>query len=148
MPLKNYTTKISAARTVGEIQETLAKMGAKQILMDLDNGVPTGVSFGIDTIFGERYFNLPANVEGVLAVMVRQNKKGQIENYLATREQAVRVAWRTVQDWLEAQLAILETGMVTTAEVFLPYLIGEGGKTMYELMVAKQLALPEGKKDA
>jgi hypothetical protein len=46
--------------------------------------------------------------------------------------QAVRTAWRIVKDWTEAQLAIIETRMVTTEQVFLPYAVMRGGKTLYE----------------
>ncbi|WP_189339127.1 hypothetical protein [Williamsia muralis] len=35
-----------------------------------------------------------------------------------TPEHALRVAWRITKDWVEAQLAIIETQMVTPAQVF------------------------------
>jgi hypothetical protein len=37
-----------------------------------------------------------------------------------------------VRNWVEAQLAIIETKMVTTEQVFLPYAIVRGGQTLYE----------------
>jgi hypothetical protein len=48
------------------------------------------------------------------------------------RAQAIRTAWRIVKDWTEAQLAIIETRMVKTEQVFLPYAIMRDNKTLYE----------------
>lgn len=50
--------------------------------------------------------------------------------------QAVRTAWRIVKDWVEAQMALQETQMVTTAQVFLPYMIMPNGKTVSENVIA------------
>ena len=36
------------------------------------------------------------------------------------RQQAIRTSWRILKDWVEAQMALLETGMVTMDEIFLP----------------------------
>ena len=58
-------------------------------------------------------------------------------------EQAERVAWRIVKDWLTAQLAILETEMVDVGQVFLPYFVGRNGQTLYEAYSTGQLQLPE-----
>jgi hypothetical protein len=37
------------------------------------------------------------------------------------REQAARIACRIIPNWEEAQLAIIETGLVDLKQVFLPY---------------------------
>ena len=50
----------------------------------------------------------------------------------ARRAQAIRTSWRIVKDWVEAQLAIIETRMVKTEQVFLPYAIMRDNKTLYE----------------
>jgi hypothetical protein len=50
-----------------------------------------------------------------------------------------------VKDWVEAQLAIIETRMVTTAQVFLPYAVTTNGQTLYEYIGQNtQLLLGEG----
>jgi hypothetical protein len=46
--------------------------------------------------------------------------------------QAVRTSWRIVKDWTEAQMALVETQMVTTAQVFLPYAVMRDGRTLGE----------------
>ena len=49
-----------------------------------------------------------------------------------TPAQALRVSWRIVKDWVEAQMAIVDTKMVTLDQVFLPYVIMPDGRTLYE----------------
>jgi len=123
--LLNYTTKIDANKTVGEIQAYLAKSGAQAVMAEYaPGGRPVGIAFRADTPFGPREFVLPANAEAVRAVLLRQ----KVSASLATPEQAERVAWRIVKDWVEAQVAIIQTGMVSIDQVFLPYMRGDDGQ--------------------
>lgn len=54
--------------------------------------------------------------------------------------QAARVGWRILKDWIEAQLALIETGMVTIEQVFLPYVQNDKGQTLYEAIADKKFA--------
>ena len=139
MPLLNYTTQINSFKTVAEIQQILVKHGAKKIMQDYDsNGGIVAVEFLIPTPMGEQGVRLPANIDAVDKVLQRQKVKGG-------REQAERVAWRIVKDWVEAQMAILESQMVSIDEVFLPYIINPtDGQTIYQLFQSKQLLLRGG----
>lgn len=146
MPLLNYTTTIAVEKTHGEICRLLAKHGAKSVLSEFDGeGEPTAVSFLIDTPFGERGFRLPANIDAVFKVLSQQYDKGQVQRRFVTREQAARVGWRIVKDWLEAQMAIVDTQMVTFTQVMLPYMVTEQGTTVYEALESRNLALPPGR---
>ncbi len=137
MPLLNYTTKISTDRTVGEIQKMLAKAGAKAILSEYDNeGEVSAVSFKMLVNGNEVCFQLPIAPEKVLTVL--RGQRG-VETRYKTPEQAKRVAWRIIKDWVEAQLAIIETQMVKPEQVFLPYAITQSGETLYESVVKNQL---------
>lgn len=66
------------------------------------------------------------------------NRDKRIPSRLRTREQASRVAWRVIKDWLEAQLAMIKAEMVTIDQVFLPYAQNEAGVTLYESLEAGQ----------
>lgn len=141
MALKNYTTTINATKTVGEIQEILGKHGASAIMTEYDNGEVIGLSFKILTPQGEVGIKLPANTERVLQVLKNQRKNNsQIKD---TKEQAVKVAWRIIKDWIDSQMAILETQMVEMEEIFLPYMLNKDGKTLYETFKNNQLMLNE-----
>lgn len=77
-------------------------------------------------------FKLPNDYEAVLKVMQGDRK---IPNSQKTKEQALRVSWRILKVWIDAQMALIETKMVKTEQVFLPYAIWKDGKTVYESLV-------------
>lgn len=137
MPLLNYTTKVDVYTTLGAIQGQLVKHGAKKIMQDYDDkGRISALTFLIDTPVGMRGIRLPANVDKVLNVLHHQKVK-------CDREQAERVAWRIVKDWVEAQMAILESEMVQMDEIFLPYMVNNDGKTFFEAYRNNRLMIGE-----
>jgi hypothetical protein len=144
--LLNYTTSIDAGKTVGEIQSKLAKAGAHQILHEYDGfGNVSALSFRINTRFGVMAFRLPANISAVEKILSDQYRQGRVSRKFTATEQAMRVGWRILKDWIEAQLALIETGMVTVEQVFLPYAQNAEGQTIYEALLQKKftgLALP------
>ena len=149
MGLLNYSTKIEAAKTVGEIQQILAAHGAKSILTHYGaDGSVEALAFQIETAQGVVSFRLPINPEPVLKILQRQSSSGKLRTWVPLNHaQAVRVAWRIIKDWVEAQMALLETEMVKMEEVFLPYVITRGGRTLYQAMVDRHFQLPEGREE-
>lgn len=141
MGLLTYSTTVSVAKTVGEITEMLASHGARTILLEYDQGQAVVVTFLIATPHGDRDYRLPARMDGVWRVLVEQSRQGKVPKRFVTREQAARVGWRIVRAWLEAQLAIIESEMVSLPEIMLPFMTGENGRTVYEAMVERRLAL-------
>jgi len=137
--IANYSTTVSSLKSIGEIQGILVAHKAKHILMDYDNEEPTALSFIVDTPYGEMPFRLSANIDRVQAVLNKQRVRTRVE-----REMASRVAWRILKDWVRAQMARLDTEMVSIDEIFLPYMQTKNGKTLYEVMLERHLELPEG----
>lgn len=139
--LLNYTSRVAPGRTILELQRTLADAGAHEVSARYAGGSPVGLAFVIDTPAGRRSFTLPVNADKVYAVMVAD----RVEKRYRNREQAERTAWRIVKDWVEAQLAIVATEMVTLDQVMLPYMtLDSAGRTVYELFVDRTLALGSG----
>lgn len=141
MAIKNYTTTISVNKTIGEIQGILSKHGATAIMTEYDNGNVTGLSFKIMTPRGELGIRLPSNTDRVLQVLKNQKKNNT--KVKDTFEQANKVAWRIIKDWVDAQMAILETEMVEMEQIFLPYVLNNKGKTLYQEFKENQLLLGE-----
>lgn len=145
MPLLNYTTKIDADKTAGEISKILRGIGAASILTDYD---PTGefisaISFRVNLEGQEISFRLPCDWQPTLAVLTQQRQRNA--RIQVTQEQAVRVSWRIIKDWVEAQAALIETRMVNTVQVFLPYAMVGPNETLYQKMAADpQLLLGTG----
>lgn len=134
MPIKNYTTGINFMKSIGEIQGCLVAQHAKAIMIDYgQDGIPTSLSFMIETSHRTMGFRLPSNIDGVLKAMEKQGLSARFTN----RDHAARVAWRIVKDWVQAQMAILEAEMVSIEEIFLPYLLTGDDKTLYQVMLDK-----------
>lgn len=129
MPILNYTTTVPAEKSVGEIQKKLAAAGAQAIMQEYQDGIISHIAFRISTEHGLISFRLPANIELIKKILERQRN---IPKRFTTSEHAARVAWRILKDWIEAQLAIIETGMASLSQVFLPYAQTDSGKTIYE----------------
>lgn len=130
MGILNYTTTIATEKTAMEIQKMLAAAGAQAVLCEYSgDGVMNAMSFRIHTPHGVVSFRLPAQLDGVYKALQESPK---VPRSKCTHEQAARVAWRILKDWIEAQLAIIEAGMAEMAQVFLPYAQNDQGETVYE----------------
>jgi hypothetical protein len=139
-PIANYSTTVTALKSIEEIQRILVAHGAKHILIDYENNEPVGLAFIIGTSYGDTPFKLPSNIDRVQAVLNKQRVRTKVSKELASR-----VAWRILKDWIRAQMAILETEMVTIDQIFLPYMqVGKDGKILYEVMLDHHLQLPQG----
>lgn len=131
MAILNYTTKIDAYKTIGEIQMTLAKNGAKKVMLENDkDGNPIGLAFIIEWNGIENSFSLPCNFKGVLSAML----KAKVANSLCNDKQAIRVGWRILKDWIEAQMALKQADIASLPEIFLPYIVTKNGQTLFERM--------------
>ncbi len=139
MPLLNYTTAVSVDKSISEIHRLLVRAGARQIATEYDtNEQPTAVGFLVDTAHGPRRFVLPVAADRVQAILHKQ----KLAPRYTSAAHANRVAWRIIKDWLEAQLALISTEMVTVDQIMLPYMRLDDGQTVYELYLQQQLALP------
>ena len=144
MPLLKYTTGIDADKTAAEIAKCLSKHGAKAVLTEYDpeNSFISALSFKIGLNGNDIAFRLPCDWKPVLTILENDNK---VPVRLKTREQAVRVSWRIVLTWIEAQMAIIETKMVRVEEVFLPYAVMSDGKLLSEKVLNENFLLNDGK---
>lgn len=128
MPLLNYTTGVNLERTIAEIEKMLARARCTAIMKEYDpHGNVAAIAFRIIHNGGPIHFRLPANVDKVLVLLKRE-----CQPRYRTIEQAQRVAWRIIKDWLEAQLAIVATEQVTMLQVMLPFAQTSRGTTVYE----------------
>lgn len=146
MPLLNYTTQIDAFKTISEISKVLASIGASAVLHDYDdNGSIVALSFKIKLNDQDISFRLPTDWRPVLQVLEQDYR---VPQRLKNKDQALRVAWRITKDWIEAQAAFIETMMVTTAQVFLPYAVTRDGTSLYQYIAENnQLLLGEPNAD-
>jgi hypothetical protein len=146
-PIKNYSSTIPINRIFENLQKTLVAHGAKQITFDYgDDGKVHGLSFVI--LLGEQRLQvkLPARLDNAQAVLKQQYEAGLVDRRATDPEQAYRVAWRNIWDWVEAQMALLEIGMVKLEEIFLPYVMDSSGRTLFEAFEYNRYQLPAGER--
>jgi hypothetical protein len=146
MAVLNYTTQIAVAKTVSEMQALLGQAGANRIAVDYADGTPSALSFMLTTPHGPRHFTLPVNVDAMHRLLKAEDDAGRIRSGAkatrSNREQAERVAWRVLKDWLAAQLALVATEMVGMDQVMLPYLqVEANGRTLYDAYRDQESAL-------
>jgi hypothetical protein len=96
-------------------------------------------------------FELPARTEPVFKTLMKRHPysgyvRGTRAEYEAKRRaEAERIGWRQLFRWLQAQIALLDLGMVTAHEIFLPYYItGPSGQTLLQCFEAETLKLLSG----
>jgi hypothetical protein len=151
MAIKNYTSDKPLEKIFAELQQTLGAHGAKQISYDYgDDGKVHGVEFAVIVHTQHIRVKLPARIDQAQAVLKRQWNEGTISHTRGREhtygdEQAYRVAWRNILDWVQAQMALLEIGMATMEEVFLPYMLDQQGRTLFERMEQRGFLLDSGK---
>ena len=132
------TTEIPPTKTAGEITNMLVRAGATQISLDYQDGKVVGMRFTFPFDGHCVPFSLPVRTEPIFKVINGRRhteewrRFNQQEMAAKDREQAERIAWRQLLRWVEAQLAMIETGMVQTDEVFMPYATTASGRTLYQ----------------
>lgn len=145
MPIKNYTTRVSAEKSVGEVMSLLARKGARKVMTEYDsNGEVVAVCFILHIGGNELPFSLPLRADSILKILQNEKKAGRLDK-VAFRDvnmsHARKVGWRILLDWLDAQLALVEIGMAQMEEVFMPYLWSiQKQKTFYELSRERGMA--------
>ena len=135
----NYTTQVPATRTVAEMQKMLAEYGATRIGVDYENQSPSSLTFVLEVRGEMRAFTLPVNIDAMQRMMTKKSVNRELKSLsrekARSREQAERVAWRVLKDWLAAQLALIESSMAELDQVMLPYMrVSLDGTSLYELI--------------
>ena len=138
MALKNYRSE--STRSLEIIQQTLATYKAKQVVLDYgEDGRINALAFSLEIEGRLHAFRLPARVENVERILY-----GDREFTPTQEEQAYRTAWANIRDWITAQMALIDTGMVKPEEVFLPYMLNRQGQTYFEALEQNHFSLPSG----
>ncbi len=142
-PLYMETTEITPEKTAAEILGVLVTGGASSVSTAYEAGRIKGLTWTMKMGANELTFAMPARVEPVYKLLCSR-RSGWLSNETKQRlrAQAERVAWRHLLRWVQIQIAMIEVGMVSPAEPFLPYLQREDGRTFYEYFESHTLALP------
>src|SRR5580704_15033519 len=115
MSLKKYTSK--STNTFDRIQKCLAAHGAQKLMFDYGQSLEiVALSFAMEVEGRLIGFNLPARIEQVEIILKQHHRRTKPQ---LLHEQAYRTGWANIRDWVEAQMALIDTKMATLPEVFL-----------------------------
>ena len=140
MGLLNYTTKIDPDKTAQEIAKCLSMHGATAVLTEYDpeSTCVSAISFQIKLNDQKMGFRLPCDwkpvrdtdprQEEALLLPDRQPQPGALGKRAPLAGRAHGVAHR--EGLGRSADGLVETQMVTTAEVFLPYAVMKDGRTL------------------
>lgn len=131
------STEISPSQTAGEIVSELVRAGANSINTDYKDGQISGIRWVMVVAGIQLVFDMPVRIDPVHLKMGGR---------LRDRAQAERTAWRQLLRWVQAQNAMIDTGMAQPCEVFLAYLVDPAtNRTLFDSMLtAKFKALNPG----
>ena len=149
------TTKISSDTSASAITKCLVAAGARSINTDYDNDSRiVGITWLMHVDGSQVVFRMPVKVKHIQTVLLKEvqatrrwtdeSKRGIIREEV--RDKAERIAWRQLFRWVEAQMAMIDTGMAEMSEVFFPYVEAAPGRTIYQLAREsrfKMLAAPQ-----
>jgi hypothetical protein len=144
--IKNYSSEIPINRIFERIQKTLVEHGATQIVLEYSRDQKvSGLTFVLPLHDKFLPIRLPARLDKAQALLKQQYETKLIRTRsVLDPEQAYRVAWRNILDWIEAQMALVDIEMVKIEEIFLPYITSRSGKTLFEYYEHNQFQLPSG----
>lgn len=140
MPIKNYKAKLGAGDYLGKIQHALVTHGASGVSMQYDG----------ERRISSLQFTLELNGKPILFALPCEWRKFQqvLKEQRVPRcnddEYAYKVAWANLKDWVEAQMALYETQIVTMPQVFLPFAVAKNGKTLFEIAMNTPAMLGDG----
>jgi len=142
------TTEIAAERSAADVSSELIKAGATQIASTYEAGKIVGLRWTMRVNGAETLFEMPARVFPIYKILMRRVgydikvEPASDKRNVKVWEKAERVAWRQLLRWVQAQNAMIETGMVQPAEVFNAYWIPPGhDKTLFQLLTGSQFKL-------
>jgi hypothetical protein len=137
--LKNYTARLTT-KPLENIQEQLSYV-ASSVQFFYKNGQAVAISFSMIINGHDVSFRLPARIREVEIKLYGKSSNLTDQK----KKQAYVTAWANIRDWISAQIAMIETGMVKPEEVFLPYMLNHEGLTLFESMEKRQFLLEEAR---
>ena len=133
--IKNYTTTISVEKTISEIETLLTRYGAKKILKEYDdNGHITHLTFMVKFKGGFIPIKVPSDPQKVIIILNEKVDSGDLtQKYRNNKEQAERIMWRVILDWIDSQMTMIDIGQKTLLQIFFDDVCPVGSEvTLYD----------------
>ena len=129
--IKNYTTSISASKSISEIIDFVIEINASGISQVIEDKKCIAINFAIteERLGNTITYRLKANPEAAYQILISKRKRITPEIKENISIQANKVAWRILRDWVHAQCALIQLGQATPIQLFLSYALDEKTNT-------------------
>lgn len=122
-PIKYASTTVAPTKSAGEIQDLVRRYGGTRCEVRWDGaGRVYGVRFAIrHERFGEIPVRLTAKTDRIFEILQKQRRSvyDRRKKEAVDRDQAYRIAWRQLKDFVEQALLAVETGLFPLHEAFM-----------------------------
>lgn len=132
--IRNITSSVPADRSVTLIEKKLVENGASHIMKNYSDGLLQGISFRKEINGVPIAYELPAKVEPVLQLLLKQYKRPTALQINSAREQAQRTAWKLIYEWVDLQMSMIALEQMKFEEIFLPKMIVAPGRTAFDVL--------------
>jgi len=122
--LKNFTTSISAGKTIGEIDELLIEFGAENIMKVIENKSVKAIMFTLDLQGNQIPFRIEANIEKTAEFLATQYNNSHSRKSKSKDDfinEAYNITWRIWKDWIHSQISIIATENVEAIKLLLGF---------------------------
>jgi len=122
--LKNFTTSISAGKTIGEIDELLIEFGAENIMKVIEDKSVKAIMFTLDLQSNQIPFRIEANVEKTAEFLANEYNKSHSRKSKSKDDfinEAYNITWRIWKDWIHSQISIIATENVDAIKLLLGF---------------------------
>jgi hypothetical protein len=142
----NYTTTIAASKSAGECMDLLQRYGVSMAaLVFRKDKTPCGLAFRLETQWGERAYEVMVDADKTYKVLDKYRREGKITQKWVSKEHADRVAWRVIKMWLEAQLSLIEAGLMDAETALAGSMLVGPGETLLGSYSRAQRELEAGR---
>lgn len=134
MNIKNYTSSVSADKSILDTERILISMGASSIAKEYKDGKVDALRFAIKRGDSIVPFMLPVKAEPIKKLFLQQYRRPTQIQIKQCTDQAERTAWKNIKEWVELQATMIKLEQVEFMEVFMPYIFSlQHNKTIFEL---------------
>lgn len=117
----SFTYGNSVEDPVIDIENKLVSVGAKHITKEYTDKVLTSVFFSMDVKNKTIPFKIPVDPKKIEERQLAQIRKPSAKDIAKCKEDAERLAWSLVSEWLSFQFSLVSFGQVDLLQVFLPF---------------------------
>lgn len=139
--IKNYTTSISAERTISELETILLSFNVSNIMKQAVNGKFTSIVFTVECDNGRvAPFKFCPDIESVAEKLAEAYNNAHSRKRKVSDEflnEAYNIAWRVQKDMLYSLLSLAVIGSKPMQDLLIPFLLLDEKTTLPQALFSK-----------